>query len=127
MNSQLIETLDKNVARLNEIRAIIEREPAFARWHTLGGFETWLVQLFPDVAFGTEGIEPTSYPIHERQRDAKAIARALGGHWERHLDGSWHRERGNQGEAVVLRVILHRVDFDKAPAEVSYHIDLNAP
>jgi hypothetical protein len=120
MNAHITDKIDETIARLREVGNVIDKTPAFARWRLTGSFELWLVQLFPITAFHGEG----PYPIEERQADAKAIARALGGKWTRRSDGSW--ETDGKPTGGLVRTILHQVDCDK-PEVVTNEIDLTAP
>jgi hypothetical protein len=120
----IAEQIDKSVARFIEIRDIIQREPAFARWELLGGgIDFRLVQFWP-----THYNDATAYPIAERQRDAKAIARALGGTWKRDPhSGSWDGQVPLHS-GITFTVHLHRVDrVVDGLADNRTHIDLNAP
>lgn len=124
MNESLCQNISQSIERMNDLRTIIERTPAFARWGTTGErINFWLTQLFPATMDMKTG-EKIEYPIPERQRDAKAIARALGGTWTRRRDGSWESQHALGG---FLHIILHRVDRDKEPEEQGSLVDLSDP
>lgn len=110
--SAISDTITTTIARLIELNGIIAREPTFQNWHFAGAATIDLVQLFP---------VSREISVEQRQAEAKAIARAFGGEWERDIhDGSW-RSTGT----APFKVILHYVDREWMPTMRA--IDLREP
>lgn len=88
-------------ARLDELSALVEREPEFANWTHSGPISPQLIQLFPTA-------EMEEAAQDRRAASARAVARAFGGEWYRETDGCWRNNPPWHGS--VFRVVLHRIE-----------------
>lgn len=108
--------LEQAQKHLQALVELVEKEPEIHRWQTCGIclLDSSLVQLFPREVCGETS---------EAQLSATKVAKAFGGNWTRHPDGSWHGDVPAVGDRVTIKVILHHVDPPSGPGR---HIDLTA-
>jgi len=90
----VISSIDSAVARLNEVRAIVEKEPAFAHFICSGIFCADPLQMHADGRLS----------VKERQQSAKAVAMALAPNapWFTNERGGWHTKD--------LTIFLHNIE-----------------
>lgn len=111
MNTQILKQIAETIKRLDELNQFISANiELFTGWHFASRAEAGLVQLFPE----------DETPIPEKQKQAKAIAKAFGGEWRRESDGGWRNEGGS------FTVFLHWVDCMRQSSS-NPKIDLSDP
>lgn len=117
-----LDVLSRTERTCQLLRELIISEPEFNRWEDVGGysFQSNLLQFFPL----TSGPFPLSGENKETMDSAFKIARAFGGGWSKHGDGSWHGEcELSELEGQKFTVVLHRVDPPKETRSINLNLE----